>query len=148
MGFYCFCSRQGITIPCCVMPLFSGVCRNAPVQPCMSCRHPLPWCGCKLSFVRNIRRNTGFHTRFLPDAARLPQSRFHPVRSILPAGCLCWNRSRSTSRCGNSAGGRVAATGGRTHDNAASVPFPQGFSCRANFYNHGSGMICSRRPLP
>lgn len=37
--------------------------------------------------------------------------RFHPVRSILPAGCLCWNRSRSTSRCGNSAGECVATTG-------------------------------------
>ena len=94
-----------------VMPLFSGVCRNAPVLPCMSCRHPLPWYGCKLSSVRNVRRSTGFHIRFLPVATQLPLSRFHPVRSILPAGCLYWNRSRSTSRCGNSAGECVATTG-------------------------------------
>ena len=130
------------------MPLFSGVCRNAPVLPCMSCCHPLPWYGCKLSSVRNARRNTGFHIRFLPVATRLPLSRFHPARSILPAGCLCWSRSRNTSRCGNSAGERVAAAGERTHGNAASVPFPPGFSCRVSSYNHGIGIKCSRRPLP
>lgn len=133
MGFHCSCSRQDIAIPCCCHAAFSGVCRNAPVLPCMSCHHPLPWYGCKLSSVRNVRRSTGFHIRFLPVATRLPLSRFHPVRSILPAGCLCWNRSRSTSRCGNSAVERVAAAGERTPGNAVSVPFQPGSSCRVSF---------------
>ena len=68
MGFFCICSRQGRThsLTVAIMPLFVCVCRNAPIQPYMLCRHLLPLCDCKLSFVRSTRRNTGFHTRFLP----------------------------------------------------------------------------------
>ena len=150
MGFHCSCSRQDISYPM----LLS--CRFFPVYVAMlqyyrvcHAAYPLPWYGCKLSSVRNVRRSTGFHIRFLPVATQLPLSRFHPVRSILPAGCLYWNRSRSTSRCGNSCSGTwLQQPGEESPGSAVSVPFQPGFSCRASSCNHGNGMKCFRRPLP
>ena len=134
MGFHCSCSRQDIAIPCCCHAAFFPV-YVAMLQYYRVCHAATRY----RSVAVNSRPSaTLAEIRVFISAFCLLQLGFLYLAFILPEvffrqAAFYWNRSRSTSRCGNSAVERVAAAGGRTPGNAASVPFQPGSSCRVSF---------------